>query len=59
MMTVGEVDNDRNGFDPVELLTDWDTGNVSTLDSGQTLREHDIVALDKEIEIAPGMFFPT
>ena len=58
MMTVGEVDNDRNGFDPHELLTDWDTGTVSTLETGQTLREYTITAVDKEIEIAPGLFFP-
>ena len=24
MTTVGEVDHDRNGFDPHEVLTDWD-----------------------------------
>ncbi len=58
MTTVGEVDNDRNGFDPHDLLTDWDTGRVSTLDTGQTLREFDVAAVDKEIEIAPGLFFP-
>ena len=58
MDVVGEVDHERNGFDPHELLTDWDTGQVSTLPSGQRLREYDIVALDREIEIAPGLFFP-
>ena len=35
MMTVGAVDNERNGFDPVAMLTDWDTGTVSTLPDGQ------------------------
>ena len=58
MTTVGEVDNARNGFDPHAMLTDWDTGEVSTLESGQRLREYTITALDKEIEIAPGLFFP-
>lgn len=58
MTTVGEVDHARNGFDPMELLTDWDTGDVSTLPSGQTLREFRLTAIDKEIEIAPGIFFP-
>lgn len=58
MTTVGEVDHARNGFDPHVLLTDWDTGRVSTLDSGQRLREYTITALDKEIEIAPGLYFP-
>lgn len=55
---VGEVDNARNGFDPLEMLVDWDYGQVSTLGNGQTLREYTIVASDKEIEIAPGVFFP-
>lgn len=58
MTTVGEVDHERNGFDPSELLTDWDTGEVSILDNGQTLREYTVVGIDKEIEIAPGIFFP-
>ncbi|HLC04452.1 MAG TPA: multicopper oxidase domain-containing protein [Anaerolineales bacterium] len=55
---VGEVDHARNGFDPTALLTDWDYGTVSVLPNGQTLREYNIVAVDKEIEIAPGVFFP-
>ncbi|HEY4667842.1 MAG TPA: multicopper oxidase domain-containing protein [Anaerolineales bacterium] len=56
--TVGMVDNASNGFDPHELLHDWDFGQVSTLPSGQTLREYEITASDKEIEVAPGVFFP-
>jgi FtsP/CotA-like multicopper oxidase with cupredoxin domain len=58
MGTVGQVDNDVNGFDPHEMLYDWDYGLISTLPNGQTLREYTIVAVDKEIEIAPGVFFP-
>jgi FtsP/CotA-like multicopper oxidase with cupredoxin domain len=58
MGTVGRVNHKRNGFDPHEILTDWDTGKVSKLPNGQTLREYQIVAHDKEIEIAPGIFFP-
>ncbi|MDZ7800105.1 MAG: multicopper oxidase domain-containing protein [Trueperaceae bacterium] len=58
MRTVGEVDHARNGFDPHDLLTDWDSGTVSTLDDGRTLRTYHITAIDKEIEIAPGLFFP-
>jgi len=42
----------------MELLTDFDYGRVSRLDNGQTLREYAIAAFDKEIEIAPGVFFP-
>jgi FtsP/CotA-like multicopper oxidase with cupredoxin domain len=56
--TVGRVDHVRNGFDPHALLTDWDTGAVSTLADGRRLREYEITAVDKEIEIAPGIFFP-
>jgi FtsP/CotA-like multicopper oxidase with cupredoxin domain len=55
---VGTVDHTANGFDPVEMLTGWDYGALSTLPDGQTLREYKIVAVDKEIEIAPGIFFP-
>ena len=58
MTTVGEVDHARNGFDPYALLTDWDTGEVSVLGTGQRLREFQLTAIDKEIEIAPGLFFP-
>jgi FtsP/CotA-like multicopper oxidase with cupredoxin domain len=56
--TVGEVDHAANGFDPYEMLHDWDYGQVSTLPGGQTLREYHIVAIDKEIEVAPGIYFP-
>ena len=55
---VGSVDPQRNGFDPLEMLVDWDYGEVSELPGGQTLREYQIVASDKEIEIAPGITFP-
>ena len=58
MTTVGEVDHARNGFDPHEILTDWDTGEVSTLPDGRRLREFSVTAIDREIEIAPGVFFP-
>ncbi len=58
MMMMGEVDHERNGFDPLQVLTDWDYGEVSQLSNGQTLREYTIDAADVEIEIAPGIFFP-
>lgn len=58
MITVGEVDDARNGFDPAKLLTDWDTGTVSQLPDGRTLRTFEVTAEDKEIEIASGIFFP-
>jgi FtsP/CotA-like multicopper oxidase with cupredoxin domain len=58
MITVGEVDAARNGFDPTAMLTDWDVGTVSTMADGRTLRTFEITAEDKEIEIAPGIMFP-
>jgi manganese oxidase len=57
-MTVGEVDHVRNGFNPTDVLTDFDYGQVSQLDTGQTLREYTLVAIDKTIEVAPGIDYP-
>jgi FtsP/CotA-like multicopper oxidase with cupredoxin domain len=57
-LLVGTVNHENNGFDPMQLLVDWDYGTVSQLPNGQTLREYEIVAFDKEIEIAPGLIFP-
>ncbi len=56
MMAVGEL---RPGsFDPTAFLTRFDLGRVSRLANGQTLREYDLVAEDREIEVAPGVFYP-
>ena len=38
MITVGAVDSARNGFDPVAMLTDWYTGEVSTLKGARGLK---------------------
>jgi FtsP/CotA-like multicopper oxidase with cupredoxin domain len=57
-MLVGAVDHQRNLFDPMQMLVDWDYGKISTLPNGQTLREYNVFAADHEIEIAPGIFFP-
>jgi FtsP/CotA-like multicopper oxidase with cupredoxin domain len=54
---VGTVDSARNGFVPLQILVDWDYGKVTTLPDGRTLREYEILAYDREIEIAPGLFF--
>ena len=58
MSTTGKVDHEFNGFDPMEVAVDWDYGKVSTLSDGQTLREYEWKAIDKEIEVAPGVRFP-
>jgi FtsP/CotA-like multicopper oxidase with cupredoxin domain len=47
---VGSVDARTNGFDPQEILRDFDEG---TLRGG--VREWEIVAEEKEIEVAPGV----
>lgn len=54
----GEVDHNRNGFHPSEILTDFNYGDNVYEENGQTVREYNIVALDKEVEIAPNIFFP-
>ena len=47
------VDHRRNGFDPTELLRDFDHGKTRRLASGRVLREWEIVAHDREIEVTP------
>jgi FtsP/CotA-like multicopper oxidase with cupredoxin domain len=58
MLAVGNVDNAKNGFDPSAMLTDWERGTVSQLPDGQTLRSFEVTAVDKEIEVIPGVTFP-
>ncbi len=54
--TVGDVDTSQ--FDPMVFLETFDYGQVSTLPDGRTLREYTVAAIDQEIEIAPGIYFP-
>jgi len=54
----GDVDTQRNGFDPAQILTDFDYGTQSTLADGRTLREYEITVINKNIEIVPGIEFP-
>jgi len=56
-MVVGEVNHEQNGFNPSDILTDFDYGEVSTLASGRTLREYDIYAINKDIEVVPGIVY--
>ncbi|MEW6582217.1 MAG: multicopper oxidase domain-containing protein [Actinomycetota bacterium] len=56
--TRGAVDHRRNGFDPHEILTDWDRGRTRRLPGGRVLREWEVVAEEKEIEVAPGVYYP-
>ncbi|MBI2758271.1 MAG: multicopper oxidase domain-containing protein [Chloroflexi bacterium] len=55
--TLGEVNHEKNGFNPTETLTNFDYGKTSVLSNGQVLREYEIVAFNKNIEIIPGMEF--
>ena len=54
--TVGDVDLTR--FDPGEFLYAFDWGSQSTGADGITVREWNVSVVEKEIEIAPGVFFP-
>lgn len=55
---VGSVDHARNGFHPLDILTDFDGGEVSRDLRGRTVREYEFVVINKDIEVAPGVFFP-
>jgi len=54
----GDVDHVKNGFNPGDILTDFDYGKISTLPDGRTLREYEIIVINKNIEIMPGIEFP-
>jgi FtsP/CotA-like multicopper oxidase with cupredoxin domain len=51
------VDHARNGFDPHQLVRDFDWGTTRRLASGRVVREWELYAVDKEIEVAPGISF--
>jgi FtsP/CotA-like multicopper oxidase with cupredoxin domain len=53
----GAVDFAGNGFDPHEVLRDFDWGRTTRLPSGRVLREWELIAGQKEIEVAPGVNF--
>ncbi len=56
---VGEINHEFNGFNPTDILTDFNYGDrISTLENGQTLREYDFIAGDKDLEVAPGILYP-
>lgn len=53
----GEVDHVANGFNPTDILTSFDYGEVRMLPNGQTLHEYRVHVVTKEIEVAPGLRF--
>ena len=67
MGTVGRVSKET--FDPVAYLRSWNFSDLPPAErdkyyretprpDGTLLREYEIFAVDRDIEIAPGMFFP-
>lgn len=46
------------GIDPTAFLRHFDTGVVSRRANGQTVREYRIVAMDRNLELMPGVFYP-
>ncbi len=51
------VNHAANGFDPHALLRDFDWGTTRRLPGGRVLREWTLLAVEKEIEVAPGVRF--
>jgi FtsP/CotA-like multicopper oxidase with cupredoxin domain len=49
------VDHAVNGFDPQALVRDFDTGSTRRLPNGRVLREWELYAVEREIEVAPGV----
>jgi len=56
-LSTGKHDIDTSKFDPTAYLSSFDYGVSSILPSGQTQREYNITATDREIEVAPGVYF--
>jgi len=54
--TMGRVAN--ASIDPHVFLEQFDYGRISTLPNGQRLREFELHAVDREIEVAPGVYYP-
>ena len=49
------VDAAVNGFDPGALVRDFDHGKTRRIAGGRVLREWELVAYNKELEIVPGV----
>jgi FtsP/CotA-like multicopper oxidase with cupredoxin domain len=53
----GAVDHAANGFDPHEIVRDFDWGTTTRDARGRVTRSWELVAVDKEIEVMPGVKF--
>jgi FtsP/CotA-like multicopper oxidase with cupredoxin domain len=51
------VDHRRNGFDPHEILRDFDWGTTRRLPNGRVVREWELYASERDIEVVPGVTF--
>jgi FtsP/CotA-like multicopper oxidase with cupredoxin domain len=56
--TIGDIDVSQLGIDPSDFVQTFDYGEATTMADGTVVREWEITAWDREIEIAPGVFFP-
>jgi len=45
-------------MNPMKFLTTFDYGKVTQLPGGEVQREYHIIAMEKEIEVAPGVIYP-
>ncbi|MGC5027915.1 multicopper oxidase domain-containing protein [Tsukamurella sp. DT100] len=52
------VDHAANGFNPTQVLRDFDYGTTTRLPGGRTVREWEIYASDEDLEVAPSVRFP-
>jgi len=55
MGTRGDVDTTL--YDPSAYLESFERGRTSLLPDGRTMREYEITAIDRSIEVAPGVHF--
>ncbi len=51
------VDHTANGFDPSDIVRDFDWGTTSRMAGGRTLRQWELQAVEREIEVAPGVSY--
>jgi len=56
--TIGDIDVSRLSIDPSDFIQTFDYGEATTMADGTVVREWELIAIDREIEIAPGVFFP-
>lgn len=45
------------GIDPSVFLSHFDSGVVSRRPNGQTVREYQMIAMDRNLEVMPGLFY--